>query len=490
MKKLKIVMLGLLMTLPFGCNPELESVNYDEINPAIFPASEADVEALVVAAYYPLRGSWWNGIHTTSERGIMFVNDATTEILQGNFGVQQLATLCSYVPTSEGVTRFYDDFYNRISSNTLSIDRLENSTVNEGIKQRGIAELKCARAFLSYELFDMFGPIVVAPLEVLQNPLTETPLARLSHDEMVSFIEQDLLDAAQDLPSPADAAYGRFSQGFARMLLIRLYLHEKRWADVETQANAIMAMNYYELTDDYVDMFSTETQDGNKEVMFAIPADYAGTSENQWQMMVLPSNYPGRGGWATIQSSWKFYDSFEPNDVRKTNLIAEYTGTDGVTYNRDNPSNVMQMGPLPLKIAEDADRTTALTTVDIILYRYADVILSKAEAIANKNNTPNQEAIDLVNQIRERAGLDPILLANYSDIDSFNDMILLERSHEYWCENGQYRSDLIRHGKFVEHSKDLNGSASQAADYKELYPFSLDRISEGKGAFIQNPGYN
>lgn len=490
MKNVKLILLGLLISTMFGCDPELESINYDEINPAIFPASEADVEALVVAAYYPLRGSWWNGIHTTSERGIMFVNDATTEILQGNFGVQQLATLSSYIPTSEGVTRFYDDFYNRISSNTLSIDRLENSTVNENIKKRGIAELKCARAFLSYELFDMFGPIVVAPLEVLQNPLIETPLARLSHDEMVSFIEKDLLDAAADLPSPSEAAYGRFSQGFARMLLIRLYLHEKRWADVEAQANAIMAMNYYELTDDYVDMFSTESQADNKEVMFAVPADYAGTSENQWQMMVLPSNYPVRGGWATIQSSWMFYDSFEPNDVRKTNLIAEYTGTDGVTYNRSNPGNVMQMGPLPLKIAEDADRNTALTTVDIILYRYADVILSKAEAIANKNSAPNQEAIDLVNVIRERAGLDPILLADFATIDAFNEMILVERSHEYWCENGQYRSDLIRHGKFVEHSIELNGAASQAAPYKELYPFSLQRISEGKGAFLQNPGYN
>jgi len=110
MKNVNFYLMGLFVLLTVACNPDLESINYDEINPAIFPASEADVEALVVAAYYPLRGSWWNGIHTTSERGIMFVNDATTEILQGNFGVQQLATLTSYVPSSEGVTRFYDDF--------------------------------------------------------------------------------------------------------------------------------------------------------------------------------------------------------------------------------------------------------------------------------------------------------------------------------------------------------------------------------------------
>lgn len=473
-----------------SCDPELESINYDEINPSIFPSSEADVEALVIAAYHPLRGAWSDGIHTTSENGLMFVLDATTEILQGAYGIQQEATLHRYNPTTAGVTRFYDTFYNKISAMTLSIDRIANSEVNDNVKELGIAEIRCARGLLAYELFDLYGPLVIAPLEVLKNPLQEEPLARLSHDATVSFIEQDLLAAISDLPSPEEATYGRFSQGLARMILIRLYLHEKRWGDVVEQANAILDMGYYELEDDYVGLWDVEAPVDSKEVIWAIPADYAGTSENQWQLMVLPSNFPERGGWGTIQSSWKFYDSFEPNDIRKTNLIAEYTGTDGVTYNRSNPGNYMQLGPLPLKIAADADRSTGLTTVDIIQYRFADVLLSKAEALANSAGAGTQEAIDLVNIVRERAQIDPLELVDYADIDSFNTMILLERSHEYWCENGQYRSDLIRHGKYVEYADDLNGVSSESAPYKELFPFSLARISEGKGAFIQNPGYN
>jgi hypothetical protein len=490
MKNFKIYLLGIFCTFAIACNPELESIYYNEVNPTIFPNSEADVESLVLAAYYPLRGSWANGIHSTSERGLMFNLDATTEILQGPYGDQQIQSYHSYNTNTASITRFYDDFYNEISSMTINIDGIENSTVNDNFKKEGIAEIKCARAFLSYELFDMYGPLVIAPLEVLETPLVETPLARLDYDDMVSFIEQDLLDAINDLPSPQDAEYGRFSKGMARMLLIRLYLHEKRWADVETQANAIMDMGYYGLEDDYVGLWDVEAPIDSNEVIFAVPADYAATVENQWQLMVLPSNYPERGGWGTIQSSWDFYDSFEDGDIRKTNLIAEYTGTDGVTYNRDNPGTIMHLGPIPLKIAEDADRTTAFTTVDIILYRYADVLLSKAEALANKTGVPTQEAIDLVNIVRERAQIDPILLADYADIDTFNTMILLERSHEYWCENGQYRADLIRHGKYKEHCDDLNGVASESEDYNVLFPFSLERISEGKGAFIQNEGYN
>jgi hypothetical protein len=194
------------------------------------------------------------------------------------------------------------------------------------------------------------------------------------------------------------------------------------------------------------------------------------------------------GGWATVQSTWWFYDTFEDADVRKTMLIAEYTGTDGNVYNRSNPGTNIDLGPIPLKINPDASRTTSLSTVDIIQYRYADVLLSKAEAIAN-SSAPNQEAIDLVNMIRERAGLQDITLAKYSSKDAFNDMILTERSHEFWCENGQYRADLIRHGKFVSRCIELTNSP-YAKDYKVVFPFSLKTVSEGKGLFIQNPGYN
>ncbi|MEO8533927.1 MAG: RagB/SusD family nutrient uptake outer membrane protein [Flavobacterium sp.] len=490
MKNLKNYTLVLVLLIFSGCTKDLESINYDEINPGIFPKSEADIQAIVASAYYPLRGSYGNGIHSTSENGLMFILDATTEILQGPYGVQQESSLHSYKASSTAVTRFYDEFYNKISSMTLNIDRIEKSSVNELIKKQAIAEIKCARGFLAYELFDLYGPIVVAPLKVLQNPLQEEPLARLSNAEMVSFIENDLKNAALDLKLPSQTPYGRLSQGMARMILIRLYLHEKRWADVEEQANAIIAMNHYSLEENYVGLWSVNAPVNSKEIIFSVPADYAGTSENQWQLMCLPNNFPVKGGYGTIQSSWKFYDSFEATDIRKTALIAEYKGTDGITYNRQNPANYMQLGPIPLKIDPDAARTTALTTVDIVLYRYADVLLSKAEALANKTGTPTQEAIDLINIVRRRAKISDAQLSTYATLAKFNELILLERSHEYWCENGQYRSDLIRHGKYTEHALQLNGSASQSAPYKALMPFSLERISEGKGKFIQNPGYN
>ncbi len=489
-KTMRKVFLSLaLLFLLGGCTDDLESIDYSEINPSIFPQSEADVEAMVNACYYPLRGSWGDGIHTTSENGIMYINDATTEILNGSYGPQLAASLHNYKPTDAGITRFYDVFYNKISLMTLTIDLITKSEVSEAVKKKAIAEIRCARGLLAYELFDMYGPLVIAPLEVLQKPMEEVPLARLSHEETVAFIEADLVAAAEDLPHPAQAEYGRFSKGLAKMVQIRLNLHEKKWNRVVELANDIIGYNYYTLTQDYESMWDLEGAKNSREVIWAVPCDYEGTSENQWQLMVLPSNYPVKGGWGTIQSTWWFYDTFEENDERKTMLIAEYTGTDGNTYNRANPGTVMNLGPIPLKMNPDANRTTAVSTVDIIMYRYADVLLSKAEALANATGAPTAEAMELVNVIRRRADLPDKDLADYSSLAAFNDLILTERSHEFWCENGQYRADLIRHGKFVERAREVKGSVYTNED-KVLYPFSLRTVSEGKGKFIQNKGYN
>ncbi len=311
----------------------------------------------------------------------------------------------------------------------------------------------------------------------------------MPYDEMVKFIEDDLLAAAADLPHPSTAQYGRFNKALAKMLLIRLNLHEKRWQKVSELADEIIALNHYRLDNDYVAMWGLEGAKNSREVIWAIPCDYEGTSENQWQLMVLPAVYSPKGGWGTAQSTWWFYDTFEESDDRRTMLISEFTGTDGIKYNRSSPGDYLNYGPIPLKMHEDAARTTSFSTVDIIMYRYADVLLSKAEALANQSGSPSQVAMDLVNDVRNRAGLLDFKLADYSGLNDFNSMILTERSHEFWCENGQYRADLIRHNKFVSRAQEVRQSP-YTAPHKQLYPFSPATIAEGKGKFIQNPGYN
>src|SRR5690606_41088576 len=97
-------------------------------------------------------------------------------------------------------------------------------------------------------------------------------------------------------------------------------------------------------------------------------------------------------------------------------------------------------------------------------------------------------AMELVNVVRRRAGLPDKALADYASKEAFNDLMLLERSHEFWSENGQYRAHLIRHGKFVSRCQEVTQSMYTGPN-KIVFPFSLQTVSEGKGKFLQNPGY-
>lgn len=522
MKLLKSITFALIAIIFMVCMVEcsnLDPVDYSEINPSNFPKTEEDIESLVMSCYYPLRANWWDGIFTPSERGLMFLNDCTTGILTGDYGPQQLCSDLNYFPESNDITWIYYTrdapygYANKVSRCTLVLDDIENSSLNDSKKVKYEAEVRCARGFLSYLLYDMFGPIVVAPLEILKNPLREQSLPRMKRAEMVKFIEDDLKFAEENLPMPSKTEYGRFSKGLAKMLLIRLYLHEtadynypegetkgnkEYYNKVDSLARELKDPSYgYSLQKNYVQMFCQGGQgSNNKEIIWAIPCSYEGPSYNQWLMMALPTDFKQNGmtgGWGSVTSTWKFYDSFEDNDVRKTNLLTSYMSSTGEEITRETPQSAISAGPIPMKTGYDTGvkGSGGYSNIDLIIFRYADVYLSLAEALCEKPGataTDFHEAIDNVNVIRNRAGLSNLQYNKYDSADKLLDAILMERWHEFWCENGQFRSDLIRYHKLVSWVKGINNSP-YAKDYKELYPLPLSVISDGKGEVKQNPGY-
>ena len=201
-------------------------------------------------------------------------------------------------------------------------------------------------------------------------------------------------------------------------------------------------------------------------------------------------------GWATVQSTWLFYDSFEENDTRKTYLLPEYTALNGdvrEVRNRENPDQYLDLGPIPLKYEYDPAiaGSGGYSDLDIVVYRYPDVLLSLAEAIVMKpGGGVTQEAVDLMNDVRERAKIEAKTLSDFPTKEAFIDQLLLERAHEFWCESGQYRADLIRFDKLYDRVLEMNaGQAPYASKDKYVYPLPPEVIVDGKGQVIQNPGY-
>ncbi len=120
---------------------------------------------------------------------------------------------------------------------------------------------------------------------------------------------------------------------------------------------------------------------------------------------------------------------------------------------------------------------------DIVYIRYADVLLSRAEAL-NELNGPNQESIDLINQVRQRANTTLLKLADYTNKLLLRDFLLAERGREFFSE-GLRREDLIRHGKFIQSAKERGYAAKE---YQVVYPIPLQQIDANPN-LTQNEGY-
>lgn len=273
--KLFIFATALIGMFSMSSCTDLDPVDYSDINPSTFPQSNTDIESMVNACYYSVRSSWFDGLYSPCERGVMCVNDLTTEILSASYGFQKDMSDLNYTTSTADLTRFYytdtdgysDGWLNDISRCTSVIAQIEAADfLTEEMRNHYLAEVRCVRGHLSYVLYDMFGPLSIAPIEVLNSPTVEQPIARLSEEEMTEFIEEDLLFAAEHLPSPSNTEYGRFSNGFAKMLLIRLYLHEtprdnSYYTKVEEQARDLMTSAYgYELEESYTEMFEVGGQ--------------------------------------------------------------------------------------------------------------------------------------------------------------------------------------------------------------------------------------
>ncbi|MDB5134660.1 MAG: hypothetical protein JWP37_1263, partial [Mucilaginibacter sp.] len=292
----------------------------------------------------------------------------------------------------------------------------------------------------------------------------------------------DLTAAIPDLPATYNSDntnWGRMSQGVARMILLKLYMMNKQWDKAEAEAKTITGMGY-SLMPNYADVFNIKQ---NNELIYAVPTNSA--SPNYWMQEVLPGDFASTGslvrgpGWYTLNMPWAFYDKFEAADTRKNTIITSYTTTSGSTANRASGL----IGAIPLKYTGIAGLGQGPGySFDLVVFRYAEVLLSMAEAI-NEQRGPS-EAYQYVNMVRARAGVSAFSGMSTGD---FRAALLDERARELYCE-GTRRQDLIRQGLFISNAHARGVTAAQS--FMTLFPIPSNVIIQGNGIIAQNPGYS
>jgi hypothetical protein len=494
----KIILLLIVFMGIQSCELE-ESKNYETINPSIFPSNSDDVSAMVIAAAYNVfKNDSYGGMFNIAN-GVLVVSD-----LMSDYGE------CSWrqwVPILYGrwiLGNSYTDnqyrFSKYLSDMTMTISRIQDVDMNESLKERYIAELRCGRGWLAFCMYDLFGAIPIADIKTLKNPLEEKILPRLSEEEMKTYIETELTEAAKLLPysyKKGDPDYGRFTKGLANTVLLKFYMMTKQWTKAEAIGRELTKSAYgYALVPKYKNIF-TLANEKNAETIWA-NNELRGYQVQLWMPHVIPPGYPTSPSnvvkWGGFKISWSFFHTFDPNDERLEVIISKYQGTDGVYHSEeiDVPnSGRLKYGAAPLKYEIDPGTSGEDSEIDWIIYRYADVLTLLSEAIVRNGNKVTQEAVDLLNQIRIRAGLEAYPISSFTGVDDFLDKLLLERGHELFFE-GVRRQDLIRYGKYVSAMKEKCQKAGETTlinSHMERYPLPQSVIDEGKGLIEQNPGY-
>nr|WP_121272885.1 RagB/SusD family nutrient uptake outer membrane protein [Pedobacter schmidteae] len=479
-----------------GCEKKLDFVGYGNLNNVV-KTPEGALAALSTA-YSGLaggpdwQGGWTSGTYAWRTQAMMTTDEGVCA-WGGSWG--NMRSL-NYNPDFDWVTHNYGRYLAYISRIAITMEDVQNITMDENLKKRFIGELKALRAHYAQLLYFAYGPLnIVTDAKIAANP--DAPfLARPASSVTVAQIEKDYQEAAAVLPDKFTGNdYGRFSKAAALTGLMKLYMHEKDWAKALAAGNQIKTLGY-SLQGNYEDLFSVANKGGaSTEIILAIVCTSTGGDQytNMWLAHSLPSDYKDPSdisltAWGGYKMPWKTYDKFDPTDRRLKRLMSKYPiGKDGsgnVIYKDARAAG--DLGAVPMKFAPDPSKINAQNSaVDFPVYRYADVLLMLAECINEVNNGPTQEAYDYVYAVRQRAGLGK--LAPGLAKDQFLQKIQDERLFELWAE-GWRRDDLIRWNMFTQRA--ANDGSTTADAYRVLYPLPRTVVNQSNGIIKQNFGYN
>lgn len=125
---------------------------------------------------------------------------------------------------------------------------------------------------------------------------------------------------------------------------------------------------------------------------------------------------------------------------------------------------------------------------NFIVLRYADVLLMYAEALNENGYKAEGDALNYLNDIHRRAGLQAYTANELSNQELFREAIWKERRFELAFENHRW-FDLLRTGKAMEiMNASANGEFTVEA-YQLLFPIPQSQIDAAPDKMIQNDRY-
>ncbi len=535
-KNIALPCIGLLLL--FSCN-SLDQEPRDKYTDATFWQSADNAETIVNMAYNQMYSAekLWN------DEGI---SDNVIEGRDNNDGRIMRNGLAD-----PSLGRFAGEWkwaYEGIKTSHKYLDNVDRvPDLSTSLKDKRKAEIRFIRAFIYFRLVSFYGdvPFFTTDITLEQSKvISRTPKATV-----LKFIHDELDDIVQYLParnaSFGDENRGRITKAAALAFQARAYLYESNWAKVEECTNKLIneqgTYGTYGLFENYENLFHTENK-YNKEVIL----DYAYTTAYRtWNQMYsrvpmslgaflnscaptqeLVDSYVTSNGLPIAKdATYKESDPYKNRDPRLTYTVVydgyKWTKPDGTVTtiiikpgtNSDDTwqgtnSNRSITGYYIRKYY-DPESTTSESNYsqhnNIIMFRYADVLLMYAEAMFEQGKMSQIVWDATIKAIRTRAGFSGDAL-NYPSTLSASDMrdlIRCERRSELaleglryfdivrWKEGTKYLSTVVHGAKFANNNTAYITLDTRRFNENKDYLWSVPRaqIQLNPNLKPNNPGY-
>lgn len=492
MKKISLYICLLALSASLAsCERLLEVTPNSEFAPGNVLTSESGIKALLFSAYAQQQTQ-------QNSRFVINNSEMCTDMAFNSGGAEngQLIHIINFT-WDANLGTFQGDIwapnYRCIRDANGVIENIDNVNASDAFKKLIKAEARVLRAQAYAILYNFFGPV---PLRTSTSQPGD--LARATDEEMKAFIEKEIVESAGDLPDPGqEEAFGRFNKGNATGILAKFYLNTKQWQKAADACKTVIDLNYYTTTQyQFKDLFKVENEGiTNKEMMLVLQCRNEVGFGNWFTAGALPPGFKSspqipefvyQSTMSNFATQYRlrtaFVNTMAPEDKRRSLICTSYINNGNATVNILNGDNARSFKYW------DNNTIGNNSGNDVPILRYADILLSRAEALNELSSTPAPECFTRINEVRARAGLPDLTLADAPDREAFRAAIFRERGWEFITE-GKRREDLIRQGTFLSSAIARGVSADLATTEKLVFPIPQSEIESNK-LCIQNKGYN
>lgn len=439
-----------------GCKKWLQEEDNDPSNlsPDIYYTLPGHADAAIAAAYDRTRFIG-NGAGIFANNFSMLempTGTAKTETGQ-NTDLNNLLGL-SYNGDNVFVLNWWTGLYQVIAQTNLVLDKVPDIKMDEVKKKQVLGEAQFLRAWSYFYLVRLFGDVPLLTTSVYTAQDSKVYASRTSRDSIYAQVVDDLKAAEASGLAWTDAS-GRASLGAVKSLLAEVYLTmageplnkgRDYYQLAADKANEVITSQKFKLFADYNSLHD-ESLENQMEQIFEI--QYLGGVANNGNQAILLPNFKDVSAYGTEVGSTtpttQFVNSFEPGDKRTVDrqgffYTNYYSGGDGALKSLGAPY-IYKHFDIGAN-GTSGKKGTATSGLNWMNIRYAQVLLTYAEAQNEASAGPTQEALDALKLIRDRAGLTTGTLGSYNQT-SFRDAVLRERWHEL-CYEGITWFDMVR----------------------------------------------